>query len=160
VFLRHKNRCAQSAVADQHRIGLQLSEIVCHCFQRHNNKGFAMTTKPKRASAMKKKTLPQSVRGIRALQNALTELVAGFPAANQVELAKQGGRWMAGDLAKKIKTRAVPAKQATTKRTAPKSTRAAGKTLTRGQKAAATRKANAAAKAAGSTTQETTAELH
>jgi hypothetical protein len=115
-----------------------------------------MAIKPNRAAAS---TTTKSVRGIRELKSKITALIESFPAANQVELAKQGGRWMASEFAKKIKASAPPAKKATratTKRAAPKSS---AKTLTRGQKAAATRKANAA-KAAGSTMRETTAQLH
>jgi hypothetical protein len=115
-----------------------------------------MAIKPNRATAS---TATKSVRGIRELKSKITALIESFPAANQAELAKQGGRWMASEFAKKIKASAPPAKKATratTKRAAPKSS---AKTLTRGQKAAATRKANAAAKAAGSTMRETTAQL-
>jgi hypothetical protein len=109
------------------------------------------------------------VRGIRELKSKITTLIESFPAGAQVELAKQGGRWMAGEFAKQLKASAAPAKakrasgsrkSTTSARTTRGASTRSAKTLTRGQKAAATRKANAAAKAAGSTTQETTAQLH
>jgi hypothetical protein len=58
---------------------------------RRNNKVFTMAARANAASATK------SVRGIRELKSKITAWIRGFPAANQVELAMQRGRWMAGD---------------------------------------------------------------